>query len=138
MQRWCIPGARDWGMVCSQCRAVCWYKFGGSQQDGARSVGGRVSTTSWYYCPECSEQNCDTKIPRAHVEFYQQCCWAAPRQLWRYAGLAEEPAPTCTVLEEKVKEELVPNATSEFARSLWATLHNVRDAPKPPESSATT
>ena len=137
-QRWYPPRAREWGMVCSQCRAMCWYKFSGAQQDGARAVGGHVSSTSKYYCPECAEQNCDAKLPRAHVEFYQESCWAAPRQLWRYAGLAEEPAPTCTLLEEKVKEELVPEATSEFALSLWAVLYHVRDAPKPPGSSAAT
>ena len=122
-QRWYPAGQHQSGIYCSQCQAVAWYTFTGSQAVAAKALGGRLSISRMFYCPECTLRCCDgDQLPREMADLYMRRCWARPSQLWQYAGLAEPPPALCTRMSEKIKFELVESATSNFAVSLWGKM----------------
>ena len=82
-QLWYLPDQADWGMVCSNCHAVAWYKFSSGQAEAAKSLGGRLSTGKLFYCPACAVQKTNLVLHREQVEHYVRTCWAKPNELWK-------------------------------------------------------
>ena len=122
-QRRYLSGHQQCGMYCSQCQAVAWYTFNCSQAEAAKTLGGHMSIAKMFYCPRCARRHINgVQLPQEMVDLYMRRCWATPSQLWAYAGLAGPPPDTCPLMSRKIKLELVEDATSDFATSLWGDL----------------
>ena len=114
-QVWYPPESNDWGIVCSTCQAVAWYKFAGSLSEAVKRLGGRLSTGRQFYCPKCATLKTDLQHSPENLEYYMREGWAHPNQLWHQAGLLQEPTAADSLLRAKVKSELIENAASEFS-----------------------
>ena len=85
-------------------------------------MGGRLSHTQTFYCPQCALQRCRAKMSGEAVDHYMSRCWVRANDLWHLAGMALPPPTTCSELARKIKHELVADTTSNFAIAVWDRL----------------
>ena len=85
-------------------------------------MGGHFSRGGLWYCPECASDCLAAPIPRHEVCRFMGTFWARPNDLWWLAGMPAAPPATSTTMAQKIKEELVLDATSDFAVALWGRM----------------
>ena len=121
-QRWSPPGHHRYGIICSHCQAVASYTISGCQAGAVQAMGGHLSHTQKFYCPRCALQHCHAEMSEEAADRYMSRCWVCANDLWHHAGMAQPPPTTCSELAKKVKQELVADATSNFAVTVWGLL----------------
>ena len=121
-QQWSPPGHHRYGIRCGHCQAVASYTFSSGQAEAVQAMGGRLSHTQTFYCPQCALQRCRAKMSGEAVDHYMSRCWVRANDLWHLAGMALPPPTTCSELARKIKHELVADTTSNFAIAVWDRL----------------